>query len=148
MPKKILQNLLTNLLEFVKSDERNTGPTIREKNDNLTVSYNIYNNLSINWSEIKKIVETILEAKDLTPLGEVITYNGTGGKIIDQGNFSFEVLRSKIWECYFYEPETFFYVRLLWEQDNQQKTTKNWLSLDIDLVDNSAWFSEKSRKEI
>lgn len=148
MPSILIQKIITNLKEIVKSHKDNTGPTIREKYQNLTISYNIYDNLTENWLEIKKILETIFESKNLTPLGEIITHNGSGGKIIDQGNLVFKVIKSNIWECYFYESETFLYIRLLWEQDFQKPERKNWISLDIDLLGHSAWFNEASRKKL
>ncbi len=62
------------------------------------------------------------------------------GKIIDSGKVSFVVKRAHIWECYFYEPELFLYLRLLEEKDPAKE--KTWISMDFDLIKNSAWFVE------
>jgi hypothetical protein len=153
MITNILQNLIMQISDIARSNKKNTGPTIREKDQNLTVSYNIYNNLSVNWMKLTNLLELIFEGKNLIPKGEVITHLGLGGKIIDSGLQSFEVVKSKIWECYFYDPEEFLYVRVLWERDLQKKdkiTDLNieWISVDIDLVRDSAWFSEEPRKQL
>jgi hypothetical protein len=153
MTSNILQNLIVQISDIASLNKKNTGPTIREKDQNLTVSYNIYNNLSVNWAKLTKLLELIFEGKNLIPKGEVITHLGSGGKIIDSGLRSFEVVRSKIWECYFYDPEEFMYVRALWERDLQKKDKVTdldleWISVDIDLVRDSAWFSEESRKQL
>lgn len=151
MTTKILQNLISQISTIARFDEKNTGPTIREKGRNLTVAFNIFNELNENWLKITNLLEITFEGKDLFPKGEVITHLGSGGKIIDSGLQSFEVIRSKIWECYFYDPEEFMYVRTLWEKDLQKKNDLpnfqlEWISVDIDLVRESAWFSEEHRK--
>ncbi|OLS26266.1 MAG: hypothetical protein HeimC3_10450 [Candidatus Heimdallarchaeota archaeon LC_3] len=153
MTKKILRNMIEKVNSIIKLDKRNTGPTIYERNQHLAISYNIYNNLEANWFNLNEIIRNIFEINKSLPKGEIIIHNGNGGKIIDTGEIYFEIVKSKIWECYFYEKEDFLYLRVLWEKDlkitnKKIDNNKEWISLDIDLVFQSAWFSENKRKSL
>ncbi|MHA2306159.1 MAG: hypothetical protein ACXACU_12290, partial [Candidatus Hodarchaeales archaeon] len=64
----------------------------------------------------------------------------TGG-ITDSGTQEFQIIRGKSWEVYLYDPETFIYIRLLNESRIADPFDK-WLSIDIDIVENSAWFAD------
>lgn len=150
MTKEILQKILEKVNPIVKIDKRNTGPTIYERNQQLSISFNIYDNLDNNWIKLNKSIQEILETNKTLPKGEIIIHNGTEGKIIDSGEIYFEIVKSRIWECYFYEKEDFLYLRILREKkidETEEKTSNSeWISLDIDLVFQSAWFSENKRK--
>ncbi|MFW9929378.1 MAG: hypothetical protein ACFFD1_08305 [Candidatus Thorarchaeota archaeon] len=144
MSTKLLNELIYRLQNLLEGNPKNTGPSIRERNINVTLSYNFYSNLEQNWIILENILDSFFIFNKNLPEGEIIVHKGSSGKIFDTQVESFEVLKSKIYECYFYRNEDFLYVRLLWERELKKDGPKNqWLSLDIDLVKESAWFTEK-----
>ena len=117
------------------------GPTFRKRTNNITVSYNIIPKIDLIehvWNELTLVVGAIFT--QLSKSGEIITYSAENGSILDQGVEYFKVLKSKLFECYIYEPESFIYARLLLEYDKIKKN--QWFSIDLDAIDKSAWFEE------
>ncbi len=134
--KRIIDVTETTIKSF--SLNSRTGPTIRSNNQSSTLAYNLFlENIEGITNDLSKSIDRILtEIK-----GEIIRLQGSGS-IIDLGNPAFQIISSITWDIYFYEPENFAYIRLLHELDNE----KEWISLDIDFVSNSAWFQDE--KEI
>lgn len=117
------------------------GPTFRKRENNTTVSYNIYP-LEMDIQELRSILYSQLKNyfTELSHQGEVIMYTKAQGSILDQGVEYFKVTEANIFECYIYEPESFIYARLLQEYDILKKT--QWISIDCDGIEHSAWFEE------
>lgn len=117
------------------------GPTFRKRENNTTLSYNIYP-LEMEISELWTILHTALKNNftELSKKGEVIMYTTTQGGILDQGVEYFKVVNANIFECYIYEPESFIYARILQEFDIIKKN--RWISIDVDGIERSAWFEE------
>lgn len=129
--------------EFLKSykDLRYTGPTLREVQNNLTISYNIYPSLDILDDFYEKTSEIVLKILNKFSIhGELICYKGSEGEIIDQGIVAFNILKANHYEFYIYKSGSFIYCRLLKEFDPLQK--KTWISIDLDIIEKSAWFKE------
>lgn len=138
--KVIIKGVDESLVPFKDSIEIR-GPTIRKRTNNITISYNIIpekDNFEKVWEKLNS--EIGVEFDELSKSGEIITYSAENGSILDQGVEYFKVLKSKLYECYIYEPESFIYARLLHEYDKLKKN--EWLSIDIDIIDQSAWFEE------
>ncbi len=117
------------------------GPTFRKRENNVTLSYNIYpKEMDINelWTLLYNTLKN--NFTELSKKGEVILYTPTQGSILDQGVEYFKVTNANVFECYIYEPESFIYARILQEYDIIKKT--RWISIDVDGIDRSAWFEE------
>ena len=134
---------LTNELTIDLSKEKleYTGPTYRKRENNTTVSYNIYP-VKDKFESVWNLLDTLLKLrfKDLSKSGEVINYTSEQGSIKDQGIEYFKVFKALLFECYIYEPESFIYCRLLHEFDVLK--AKEWISIDFDGIERSAWFEE------
>ncbi|MFW9778266.1 MAG: hypothetical protein ACFFE8_05365 [Candidatus Heimdallarchaeota archaeon] len=113
-------------------------PKLRQRANNIVVMWNIFleqkSSLNNLMAKIDQSIETILSQIR----GEVIKFNVDSGTIKDMGTQEFRVIRGKIWNVYFYEPEDFLSVRLVHEETLHDQ--EQWISVDIDLVTNSAWF--------
>lgn len=122
-----------------------TGPSLRMRGANSALSYNLFpseGEVEETWLSLLKVLGVVF--KEVGRGGEIIEYSGEGS-IVDGGEKAFVVERAHLWECYIYEPEVFIYCRLLNEKDPYQ-TQKEWFSVDVDVVDRSAWFAEVATK--
>ena len=117
------------------------GPTNRKSENNLKLSYNIYPRKD-SFNDIWHLLESLLKLRfnELSKLGEVINYDVDHGAIADQGTEYFKIQKAFLFECYIYEPESFLYARLLHEFDIIKKS--EWISIDLDGIEQSAWFEE------
>ncbi len=137
---KIVTSINKTLFEF-DLHLKFTGPTYRRTANNYNISYNIYPEEENIDQTLDKLLELLkFEFKELAKNGEVIFYDTSQGKILDQGIEYFKVLKANLFECYVYEPESFLYARLLKEYDIIKKN--KWISIDIDGIERSAWFVE------
>ena len=137
-----LDSLASEINSLVKKLQVNIiGPTFHNRENNITLSYNIHP-LEFDIDQLWNICYNFLEKKfkELSKTGEVIMYETTKGAILDQGVEYFKVKKANIFECYIYEPESFIYLRILQEYDLLQK--KQWISIDVDGIEQSAWFEE------
>lgn len=126
-------------------DSISTGPTLRLRGPNITLAYNFYcNSIKKVWNSLTDILETFLDT--FKSKGEFLIHYGHEGEIIDSGYHGFQIKQSKLIEAYFYEQEVFLYLRVLWEVDPQQSNISlqhDWISLDADIILESAWFAEE-----
>ncbi|MHA2248230.1 MAG: hypothetical protein ACXADY_24990 [Candidatus Hodarchaeales archaeon] len=149
MAVKISINLVDSLIfeiERVLSSEfenrQKTLPVkVIKRNNNTAVTWNIYPTDTIKHDEL--LVELIKTIEDNfnNIIGEIIKFNITNGSIIDSGNQEFQIIEGQSWEVYLFDPETFIYIRLLNESRIADPLDK-WLSIDIDIVEHSAWFAD------
>ncbi len=112
---------------------------IQTRENNTIITCNIFLNeggyLEDLFQKITEVFEKTLEKIN----GETIHYELTKGKILDTGIQEFQIDLAKVWDIYLYDPEIFIYVRLLVESKLAQPKN-SWISLDIDVITNSAWF--------
>ena len=106
----------------------------------MTVTWNIFPTANLDLTDLlQMLAKTIANnLKDIN--GEIIEFNLANGKIRDRGVQEFQILTGKTWEVYLYEPETFIYLRLLYESRTDDPD-KKWISIDMDIVLDSAWFN-------
>ncbi|MFX0150508.1 MAG: hypothetical protein ACFFAJ_07010 [Candidatus Hodarchaeota archaeon] len=138
-----LQQLITNVETLVDSrltDQSRTLPVkIKIRMQNVIITWNIYstdeNDLNFLFKQLTGTINQLLDEIK----GEVIHYELNSGKIFDSGVFEFQINLGKTWDIYLYDPEIFIYLRLLLESRIANPQEK-WISLDIDLVTDSAWF--------
>jgi hypothetical protein len=88
------------------------------------------------FDSIQKLINHKLESYEE---GELLQYEISKGRILDSGSEAFIISRGFSWDLYIYQPETFIYIRLLQEK-NIEKDSNEWISVDIDLIKQSAWF--------
>lgn len=128
------------IIDSHKLDRSKTLPVnIKTRGNNIIVTWNIYSEDKPSLNKLfhvitDKIVQ-ILENIE----GENIHLVFNTGKIIDTGIQEFQVNFGESWDIYLYEPEIFIYIRLLLES-RIGKPKERWISLDIDVVNKSAWF--------
>ncbi|MFX0049796.1 MAG: hypothetical protein ACFE8U_00760 [Candidatus Hermodarchaeota archaeon] len=138
-----LQQLITNVETLVDSrltDQSRTLPVkVKIRMQNVIITWNIYstdeNDLNFLFKQLTGTINQLLDEIK----GEVIHYELNSGKIFDSGVFEFQINLGKTWDIYLYDPEIFIYLRLLLESRIANPQEK-WISLDIDLVTDSAWF--------
>lgn len=141
---EVLQQLvlkIEGLIDSYFSNRLQTLPVkINNRKQNITVTWNIYPTEKIQLDDFFLILETTIDEnlKDIN--GETIQYKLINGKIRDRGVQEFEIPKGKTWEIYLYKPETFIYLRLLYESRTAHPHD-NWISIDIDIVTESAWFA-------
>ncbi|MHA1214938.1 MAG: hypothetical protein ACTSPG_06555 [Candidatus Hodarchaeales archaeon] len=147
-----LPQVITNIVDLVEHfidsqqlDRSITKPVkIRKSKSNTILTWNIYFEpielLESNFTHLENLIMKSL--KNIQ--GEVIFYNVSHGTISDQTTEVFKdffVNKAKLWDVYLYKPEIFIYIRLMQESKRQQ-ADKSWISLDIDIVKDSAWFRD------
>ena len=88
------------------------------------------------FDSIQNLINQKLESYEE---GELLQYEISKGRILDSGSEAFIISRGYSWDLYIYQPETFVYIRLLQEK-NLEKDNQEWISVDIDLIKQSAWF--------
>ncbi|MFW9990447.1 MAG: hypothetical protein ACFFD4_00165 [Candidatus Odinarchaeota archaeon] len=127
--------------EAGKAVDTKTGPTYKHRGNSHVLSWNFFFKETQGRSKFWEAMVDELENKVLPPVtcsSEVIKHHGCQGTITDSGQRAFEVIRSVIYEVYLYKEETFVYLRMLEERD--LSTGKQWISLDVDLIENTPWF--------
>lgn len=143
---ELLQVLTTNLecyLDQILSDRKKTLPVkIRQTHNNVIITWNVFPDSSNELGAIFKDVQNIINQKlDKLKKGEILQYEISNGHIVDSGSEAFLIKRGYSWDLYLYEPETFIYIRLLHESQINQ-WDEEWISIDIDIVNKSAWFKD------
>ncbi|MHA2224228.1 MAG: hypothetical protein ACXAC8_03425 [Candidatus Hodarchaeales archaeon] len=143
----VLQQLtfkIEHLLNTFFPERSLTKPVkITRRKQNTTVTWNIYPKDGTQRDRLFQALSNTIDENLEELKGEIIRNKLTNGRILDRGVQEFEIIRGISWEIYLYEPETFIFIRLLNEM-SLTPLSKNWISIDIDIVEESAWFSEKS----
>lgn len=128
------------LLDSYFSNRIHTLPVrINSRKQNVTVTWNIYPTNKILLDDLLQILANTIDVNLEDINGEVIQCNLTNGKIKDKNVQEFQIHTGKTWEIYLYEPEIYIYLRLLYESRIAQPHVK-WISIDIDIITESAWF--------
>lgn len=140
---EVLQQLVSKIEDLLNSFYSNRSQTlpvrINKRKQNLTVTWNIYPAEKITLEDLFQTLTKTIEENLKDIHGEIIHCTLTNGKIRDRGVQEFQIHLGKTWEIYLYDPETYIDVRLLYESRITQPLDK-WLSIDIDVVIESAWF--------
>ena len=112
----------------------------RNRGINSILTWNIYPENPREAKEIFNSIQKILNQKlEDYEDGELLQYEISKGRILDSGSEAFIISRGFSWDLYIYQPEIFVYFRLLLER-GLEKDTVEWISVDIDLIKQSAWF--------
>ncbi len=112
---------------------------VKHRGNNTILSWNVFpGNASLLKAVFEELCLALKEAlEDIN--GEIIRYEGIRGEIWDRRYDQFVILEGCLHEVYWYDPEIFGYIRVLHEKDKLSKE-KEWVSVDVDLVMDSAWF--------
>ncbi|MFX1515550.1 MAG: hypothetical protein ACFFC6_04515 [Promethearchaeota archaeon] len=143
LPKE-LQELVVNLEDLINSHYSNRSRTlpvrITKRKQNSVITWNIYPGDKIQLNDLFLIIIKTIEKslKDIN--GEIICCFLTNGEIRDRGVQEFQIHMGRTWEIYLYDPETYIALRLLYESRISHPQDR-WLSIDIDVVAESAWFA-------
>lgn len=141
---EVLQQLVSkieDLINFYYANRSRTLPVrINKRKQNITITWNIYPADTIHLEDLFLILTKTVEEKLKNINGEIIHCTLTDGKIRDREVQEFQIHTGKTWEIYLYDPEIYVDVRLLYESRITQPLDK-WLSIDIDIVMESAWFT-------
>ena len=122
--------------------EKTLPVKIKETQNNVIVTWNIFPDSSDTINGIlKDIKDLINQEMNKGYDGEVLKYDINSGQIFDAGVEAFLILEGFSWDLYLYKPETFIYIRLLHES-RLDKEKDQWISVDIDIINNSAWFRD------
>ncbi|NHJ02790.1 MAG: hypothetical protein EAX86_11690 [Candidatus Heimdallarchaeota archaeon] len=113
----------------------------KQRNNNTIISWNIHPSFETPLEYLIPELLNVIEAKLEEIQGEVIHFTITSGDISNTGYKEFKIISGHSWEIYLYSPETFIYLRLLLETKKGHPEEK-WISIDIDIVSESAWFTE------
>jgi hypothetical protein len=124
--------------------EKITGPTLYRHEKNWSVLFNVY---PLHQDQIEALVQRVVRTarqiatEFIGEKGEIIAAQVGTGEIRDQGHPYFEIASGQIFECYHYDLEAFAYIRVF--QEKKCAGTESWISLDMDFLEKSAWFTEK-----
>ncbi len=125
------------------------GPTMYHAENAVSLSWNIYpQRVHINTC-YNMIVKEITALFNSYFDGELIKYTANSGEIYDQRVKSFLIRKAELFESYWYEIESFVYIRVMIEKSLDEKVAhalSEWISVDIDIVQRSPWFSENVKK--
>jgi len=114
----------------------------RDSGVNSIITWNIFPENPKETTEIFDSIQNLLNQKlESYEEGELLQYEISKGRILDSGSEAFIISRGFSWDLYIYQPEIFVYIRLLQEK-SIQKDNNEWISVDIDLIKNSAWFMD------
>jgi len=132
-----------NLLNKMNFDRTLVKPVkIRRSHNNIIVSWNIFPFSAL--IEIYTNFQEIITKNLLNIRGEILSYDIKEGSITDHTHDTFKdflIHQGTNWDVYLYDPEIFIYIRLIIES-NIKKGKDKWISLDIDVIEKSAWFLE------
>lgn len=139
-----LHKLVTALEDHINTlfhDRKTTLPVkIRSNDHNSIITWNIFPNDQMDIDKILKDLNVIIHSNLLRiPRSELISYKIEKGKIHDSEVEAFRIKSGFIYDLYIYDPEIFVYTRLLLEFRSMDQS-KLWISIDIDVIHNSAWF--------
>ena len=76
-------------------------------------------------------------------MGEVVNLTISSGEFRDMGIKTISIYGGEIWEFYDYESFSHYYIRLI----KMRKDEEEWVSLYVDYVPKSAWWTKKERGE-
>ncbi|MHA1512489.1 MAG: hypothetical protein ACTSRJ_00280 [Candidatus Hodarchaeales archaeon] len=140
----ILVEITNQLEKYLEKKFPNRMKTLpvkqRDRGINSILTWNIFpenpgEEIEI-FDSIQKLINLKLESYEE---GELLQYEISKGRILDSGSEAFIISRGFSWDLYIYQSETFIYIRLLKEK-NIEKDSNEWISVDIDLIKQSAWF--------
>ncbi|UCE13441.1 MAG: hypothetical protein JSV04_14815 [Candidatus Heimdallarchaeota archaeon] len=114
---------------------------IRNRRQNSVLSWNIFPSELIELKDFYQTLEDLITTQIKNVKGEIIQSTLARGEITDTGVQEFKIISGKTWDIYLYDPEIFIYLRLLHESRLTQDQD-GWISIDIDLVNESAWFCD------
>ena len=143
---EILKVLITSIEQFLNSKFPNRTKTlplkIQQTTNNIIITWNVFPNPFHELTDLLTNIRNII-SKNLESLlsGEIILYEISNGSIIDSGSEAFLIKGGFSWDIYLYEPETFIYARLLHESQIDDQG-EEWISIDIDVINQSAWFKD------
>ena len=137
---EIVKVLEAYLEKLFPNRERTLPIKQRDRGINSILTWNIYPRSPEEVNDIFDSIQNLL-GKKLVDFeeGELLMYEISEGRILDSGSDAFLISRGFSWDLYIYQPEIFVYIRLL--QEKKIETDDNeWISVDIDLIRQSAWF--------
>lgn len=139
-----LQGLVVKLEDLINSHYSSRSRTlpvkIKKRKQNIIVTWNIYPGDKVQLKELFHTITVTIENSLKGINGEIISCSLTNGEIRDRGVQEFQIHMGKTWEIYLYDPETYISLRLLYESRLSQPQDR-WLSIDIDVIAESAWFA-------
>jgi hypothetical protein len=149
---RIMQPLLNELRDLIiahltKNKKLLTPPTMEQKtkNDYSVCSGNFFFKESTEIKpaidEVIKIIENAIKSHIGPKGGEMIRSMIRGGEIWDADNKYFEIKTGAHFETYCYSCKTLTFVRVGLEKQ-LFPPEKEWLSIDVDEVQNSIWLEE------
>ncbi|MHA2175479.1 MAG: hypothetical protein ACXAB2_13850 [Candidatus Hodarchaeales archaeon] len=141
---KILHELVNTLENHIDTLFPNRKVTlhvkIRSNNHNSIVTWNIFPNGQVDLVKIFKDLNKIIYSKLVgIPKSELISYTIDEGRIHDTMVEAFFIKQGCNYDLYIYDLELFVYTRLLLESPSDNHS-KEWISIDIDVINKSAWF--------
>ena len=137
---EIVKVLEVYLEKLFPNRERTLPIKQRDRGINSILTWNIYPRSPEEVTDIFDNIQNLLSKKLVNyEEGELLMYEISEGRILDSGSDAFIISRGFSWDLYIYQPEIFVYIRLL--QEKKIETDDNeWISVDIDLIRQSAWF--------
>jgi len=136
---------ITNLLESYLEEKfpiRTKTLPLKQRNrgNNSIFTWNIFHENPEETIEIFESIQNVINQKlESYEEGELLQYEISKGRILDSGSEAFLISKGFSWDLYIYQPEIFVYIRLLLEK-NIEMDNNEWISVDIDLIKQSAWF--------
>ncbi|MHA2113677.1 MAG: hypothetical protein ACXAC6_00105 [Candidatus Hodarchaeales archaeon] len=137
---EIVKVLEAYLEKLFPNRERTLPVKQRDRGINSILTWNIYPRSPEEVTDIFDSIQNLL-SQILVDFeeGELLMYEISEGRILDSGSDAFLISRGFSWDLYIYQPEIFVYFRLV--QEKKIETDDNeWISVDIDLIRQSAWF--------
>lgn len=135
-------NKIESLIETQINNRTKTRPVkIQERNQNIILSWNVYSEGKIKLEQFFHIITQVINNETKQVNGEIIQFNLVNGDIYDRGVQEFVITSGRTWDVYLYDPEIFIYIRLLLES-RLNEVKEKWISIDIDIIKQSAWFVE------
>ncbi|MHA1941128.1 MAG: hypothetical protein ACW97P_05330 [Candidatus Hodarchaeales archaeon] len=136
-----LVNTLENFIDTLFTDRKVTLPVkIRSNTHNSIVTWNIFPNGQVDLVKIFKDLNKIIYSKLVgIPKSELLSYTIDKGRILDTMVEAFFIKHGCNYDLYIYDSELFVYTRLLLESPSDDQS-KEWISIDIDVIKKSAWF--------
>ncbi len=139
----VINTLIIDIEHYFDSIFTNRSRTlpvkIKKRNQNTTVTWNIFPTNKVNLDDIFPILINKINNNFDKIDGEIIKLRKAEGTINDTGSQEFQIIKSNAWEIYLYKPEIFMYIRLSYES-RLSNPNDVWLSIDIDITEESAWF--------
>jgi hypothetical protein len=143
-----LPNVLKIIIKSIESYLTNNYPertrtlpvSIKQRGKNSIITWNVFPDFENNLEEVYNDCQTLLQSElEKITDGELLEYNIGNGRILDAGLDAFIIRKGMSWDLYLYQKELLIYIRLLHET-SKENPENEWLSIDIDLIEKSAWF--------